>query len=625
MIRPSTGRGIASENPAAKRDPQPLSADSDRATHCGREILGGVVALAAALGLAALLYHLQRQEPRLAALTGGLFVLLIPAVYLLALRGRAQLNHLLAVTLAAVCVALMGWYFSWVVSWVTLPADIWIWSESEFVQDIVKFRAGYPLYTPDVNNESFIYPPGSQLVTYFLALLFLHPTSIPLYRGIQVGYTVIAAFIAFLCVRRLLVLAEARRAPAGFLWGAFAMPALFLIATNTTANWFVHLLHNDALAQLLTAAGFYLLVRYAQTRSVGVLASMAVLPAAGFLVKQSVLIWGGLYTGYLVFFDRPRCWKRIVAFAAAWCGIFASVLGACWLLWREPFFFWTFTVIKQHSVSVRRALEHGMAAWPFLLVGLVGAFFLVRGPHRGRLAGLWLTWLVVWSTEVYTSGLGWMMNHIGPGTLLAGVWGIAALATARPLRMAAALQGVHQQPLMRGVLLGAVGVVWLCGLGATGFSRQHYPQQAKRYVREIEREFEGEDARAVLLDAGSWIYLKHGIVMKDRVIGIGDRANGGIGDFSGILQRIRDKQYSKILVRNLHKADFWYDHYSWKRPIGVRQALLENYREVRRIASAVPEGFIDRGGTSVLLSTISVLVPRRATEPSQPRSSADNP
>ncbi len=576
------------------------------------EILGGVAALLLAAGLA---FVFTAMDVRASVLAAGMLVILMPAGYCLVLRRAVRADRLLLVTLATVCILLAAGYFHWVTPWVKLPADIWIWSESDYVNDIVKFRAGYPLYTPDVNNESFIYPPGSQLLTYFLAGLSLNPTSIPAYRFIHILYAIGAAFMAFLCLRRVLTIAGLKRGPVGVAWGAFAITAMFLLATNTKANWFVHLLHNDSLAQLVTVTAFYLLLCYVEKRSVLLLLCMAALPAAGFFVKQSVVIWGGIYTGYLIVFDRPRSWKRIAGFTVGWTGVLAAAMGVCWLLWGETFFFWTFTVISRHSVSIRRALEHGVEVWPFFLVGFAGAFLLIRSANWLRLAGPWLIWLAIFVTEIYTSGLGWMMNHIGPGSLLAGVWGIAAIAAAWPVWRDADLWPLQPRRMIRVGLVFSAVVVCLFGLGTVSFGYQTYPQQASRYIKDIEKEFEGQDPGKVLLDAGSWIYMNHGIVMKDRVIGIGDRANGGIGDFSGIRGRIKQHTYSKILVRNLHKPDFWYDYYSWKRSSGIRQALLENYREVRTISSALPEGFVDRGGTSVLLSTISVLVPRTGSEP----------
>ena len=87
----------------------------------------------------------------------------------------------------------------------------------------------------------------------------------------------------------------------------------------------------------------------------------------------------------------------------------------------------------------------------------------------------------------------------------------------------------------------------------------------------------------VLLDAGSWIYLKSGVVMGDRAPSIGERGFRATGDFSGILTRIAQKRYAKILVRGFHDIDFVYDYYMWPKPSGIRQALLDNYRETGRI------------------------------------------
>ena len=74
--------------------------------------------------------------------------------------------------------------------------------------------------------------------------------------------------------------------------------------------------------------------------------------------------------------------------------------------------------------------------------------------------------------------------------------------------------------------------------------------------------------------------------MGDRGPGFGDRARSQIGDFSGILSRIADKRYSKILVRGFRDRDFIYDYYLWPQSSGVRQALLDNYRETGRIPAA---------------------------------------
>ncbi|MCS6953519.1 MAG: hypothetical protein NZM33_11765 [Bryobacteraceae bacterium] len=76
---------------------------------------------------------------------------------------------------------------------ILFPADILTWSESDFVNDIIKFRIGYPLYTDQRNNDSFVYPPGAQLLTYAISVLIGKSQSIPAYRLIRTVAALAAA------------------------------------------------------------------------------------------------------------------------------------------------------------------------------------------------------------------------------------------------------------------------------------------------------------------------------------------------------------------------------------------------------------------------------------------------
>ena len=71
--------------------------------------------------------------------------------------------------------------------------------------------------------------------------------------------------------------------------------------------------------------------------------------------------------------------------------------------------------------------------------------------------------------------------------------------------------------------------------------------------------------------------------MKDRGIPLGNRGYNGTGDFSGMIQRLKEKRYAKILVRNFNSPIFLYDHGLWPNSSGIKQTLLENYRVKDRI------------------------------------------
>ncbi|MGD0201198.1 MAG: hypothetical protein ABSD27_10665, partial [Bryobacteraceae bacterium] len=259
-------------------------------TTAGRAAVAAGAVLAVALALAGLIQRLQSlQQSNERAVLGTvlLFAAILaaaPTVYILRMRRHAQPETAGLAFLSTLAVLLVAVYFFWVRWYVFFPADIWNWSEGEFVNDILKFSVGYPIYSRPVNHDSFTYVPGSQMLTYLLAWVAGRAGSIPAYRVIQVCYTALAAFMATLCCRRILRLAwPASRAAQGWLWPSFWYAACFLMATNSITNGFAHNLHGDALAQLATLTAYYLLLVYVETRSRGVLAAMIVLVPVGFL------------------------------------------------------------------------------------------------------------------------------------------------------------------------------------------------------------------------------------------------------------------------------------------------------------------------------------------------------
>ena len=132
-----------------------------------------------------------------------------------------------------------------------------------------------------------------------------------------------------------------------------------------------------------------------------------------------------------------------------------------------------------------------------------------------------------------------------------------------------------------------------------------------RYVREIENEFVGQSAGDILLDIGTWIYFKKDIVMKDRGLTFGDRGYAGIGDFSGFIGRLRKKQYAKIMVHNFHSRELIYDHWMYPRSTGIKQAMLENYDEIRKIKAFKEANTMN---TRIIFSVKSVFSSPSGTE-----------
>ena len=164
-----------------------------------------------------------------------------------------------------------------------------------------------------------------------------------------------------------------------------------------------------------------------------------------------------------------------------------------------------------------------------------------------------------------------------------------------------------QQRMQAGIAVASVCLLF-SGLGFIRVPVRPFDEEdAYRYIHEIENEFAGQPHDRVLLDVGTWVYLSDGIVMKDRAPSIGERGVSETGDFSGMLGRLQQKYYTKILIRNFHSGDFWYDHHTWRKSSQIRQSLNDNYMEIGRIdqVSGMAQADLPYG-----FSEISVLVPK---------------
>lgn len=498
-------------------------------------------------------------------------------------------------------VALAGTYLYVVGDAVRFRADILLWTEGEYVSDILKVRLGRPIYGPPADFSSFAYTPGSQLLTGALARLVGRPDSIPTYRALQLVYVAIGSLAALLAFRRLVTarLDGPAPAPAWVMAGA-AGPALFLVATNALTNEFNHLLHNDALAVCISAIGYWLLVEYAVTGARWAALGMVLVPAAGFLVKQSLAIWAGLYAGYFVVFDRRLGWPRTLLAIGLAFGLVGLALAAGPRLWGRDFTYWTVTLMGNHPVSPLRSIQHLLEVWAYPAGLCLGGLLLLPADRVDRLTGAWVVAAGLFAVEAYTSGIAWMKNHMGPGSLLAGTWflaGLVALAWRAEPR-------VDRFAWARAAVATALAVLAFGGLGMVRIPAPWLAADTDRYAREIEREFTGMAPERVLLDYGTWTYLDARVVPRDRAAPIGEAGYTRTADFTGLLARIRSRAYDRILVRGYGTGDFAYDHEIWPASSGVRAALEANYREVRRIEA------VQMRRLSPWFKTISVLEPR---------------
>jgi hypothetical protein len=523
----------------------------------------------------------------------------------------------------ALATVLVGFYYKVILPFVGLPADLLMWGETDFVGNIIRFRGGHPMYSPVDDINSSTYPPLAALVTYGVVWLLRLPVEVPVLRAVQLAYVALGALLGYACWRvlRSLVLersdVEQPRA-----WAALVVMTVLLAATSPATSEWIHALHTDALTMLWSIASFLALLLYVRAPSRTGLVLLCLLPAAGFAVKQYLLIWAPInFVALLI--DDPRNRRRLVGLFVVTTGLTLAGIGLCFLLWGRDYLFWVFEVVGGarsrigfsaggFEMSVPRAADHVLRAWAPLSLGFIGGWLLIRRRPTRRLAALWVPWLLLIAAEAMTSGTGWgSLYHFGPGVAIGSIWLLAVLPEVWPERN----DNDALHPLARSAWAFAALLLTYLALAAVPSGeegQQRYwarglPEGSDEFIVAIESELVGLPPERVLLDWGNWPYLESGFLARDRAVAMADFPTVGRYDLlEPLLERIRTRQYVKIIVQRLHSPGFLYDWGNLERSTGIRAALLENYREVRVIP-----GFESDGAPQVQFNgPVSVLVPR---------------
>lgn len=490
-----------------------------------------------------------------------------------------------------------------------IPVDIVSFAESSFVNDIIKLRAGAALYTPGVDNNAYPYMPGTQLLTYGLASLFGDPTSIALMRHIALGYVVLAAGFAAFAADRLILLGLPRGRRLRPLWWWIFACAAWLAATDPRFNMFVHSLHNDGLALLVGMASFAAAATHLHRPRAGTWVAMTLLPVVGYLVKQSLLIWSPLLIVILLISGRVS-WRKVVPMALVAGLLSVLVTWYGYLNWGgDDFLFWVFSALGSKHVSPGRSVQNLLSAGGYVVATLLWVRVVLRDGTSRPMLALLLGSAGIFLAEAYTSGIGFTPNHLGPGVVLATLWGMLAMAAAWPTPSAE--PGWWRQIGQRATL-AVLPLFFVGGLGLVREPHDPVPADLTRYIADLDSEFAGMPAEQVLLDMGCWPYLNAGVVMKDRGDPVALHAGANQRAINRpmlaeTIARIRARKYLRILARNIESDATPYDFQ--RRGTGVREAILEEYQIVRRIPAV--KG-VSKWWPSFLLDEVAVLEPRTA-------------
>jgi hypothetical protein len=317
-------------------------------------------------------------------------------------------------------------------------------------------------------------------------------------------------------------------------------------------------------------------------------------------------MWAGIFLVYLLALGKVPGKQLLLYLFCSVVSVSAAV-GTCYLLWGDNFLWWVFTGLGSKQVSLLRAAQHFLEAGIYAMMGLFAGWILVLRNGSRASAALWISWLLAFVIQTYTTGIAWVANHMGPAIVLSGCWLFVALLKVWPVAEGESSWRNRFQETI------AVSLVILL-FGALGFVREPrnpVPPDFYRYVADIEEEFRGTVPEKVLLDNGTWVYLKEKVLMKDRSAPVSlhvgkNQPEINRAALAETIKRIERRSYDKILVRQILTDQSAYDYQD--RGSGVKTAILANYVEARRIPGV--QGIHEWWPMS-MIAEISVMVPNR--------------
>ncbi len=480
------------------------------------------------------------------------------------------------------------------------PLDLLLWSESPFVQDMVKLNRGRCPYSPADQNNSFVYNPGAPLITWGLSRLFGRYGDLTFARGLQVAFTLLACGLAWATAR---VLIRGRTSdgpettkplhPIMIVGLALVVCAAGL---NPAVSPYIDLLHNDALALLTATAGLAALALRERTGARRWLLWAAPLPMLAVLAKQTgSVVWIGMILGVLI---QDRKFRSAAQFALA-SGAYIAAMAVGLTLWSHGWWtFWTMRVLAQQPIAGQIGLGTNAAVIPSLTLPLLVlllwlAIHLAR-PRVTREPTVISSALYVGLLSGSATLTSFKVGACGPNHWGAAGLGMTTLAVAAAGRL---LITPRQPQLVRlAVPLGLLLTVAL--LHRT--TRPLPGPDEYRTAALLMNTFAQTDASRTLIDHGTLPYLKRNIIPIDRSNPILEVSTGGVGQVDQTVDRMLSQKYQRILIHDFGNCP-WY--------VQVMGAIQIAYEPKFRLS-----GSRRRSIVSYLLGDVVVFEPKSATQ-----------
>jgi len=483
----------------------------------------------------------------------------------------------LARLLALLSVAVLAARLSWLVSVASIPTDLSVWSEAPFLVNMLKLRAGLPLYGAMADANSYSYSPGVELLHYPLLRPLGLDLSLGAHRVLVIAYQVLSTFVLSAALWPRL------RSKLFGLLGGLALPALVAtLGCAVFSSFLAPHVHPDHALMLCFSLALWLVLREPQSPW-PLWVALAVLPALATAFK---LTGAGIGLGLVLAFAWERRFDALLALA----------LGALLALGTIPLFdaslgqFSTYAIGLQASHELEWSRALAIPASPpgrLLLVALVALGVLRRA--RGR-SETWLSCLrVLWLTLGFAlpslfayAKQGGRVNSLLPLTLGACVILILVLGERGLPKQSAAGMPPAVVPAFAACLLAIALTACFPSAPLVGSARhglQAIQDRATRWVRD-----ETAAGRRPLLGLGTaaWIAAGRRDVPKDQLTSASEMFFGHRPELDAFRGRLLGQSYDRL---------FFPASAVFSNPllVGLRPELERRYEVVEPRGSGFPQ------------------------------------
>ena len=225
-------------------------------------------------------------------------------------------TFIVVVVLGVVLFVEVGWRISF-------PWDLYVWSESPFLTNMLKLENGSPIFTSPEDANSFVYSPGLEYITWFALKPFNLQLDMRFIRLVNVAIGFVASGFAALVMKEFLARASGQKVSRPTFAAAW-LAAILIQFKNFTAD----VSHPDNLVQLHAMSVLWLtLVAQRQTSfRYGLIA--IIWAGAGVLWKQTQI---ATFMGVIIALALTGGWRGWQLGFLAMTGVASAFLALKWL------------------------------------------------------------------------------------------------------------------------------------------------------------------------------------------------------------------------------------------------------------------------------------------------------